>query len=150
MRRQATGRDVPLKLAAEEDSRNQDPDACGNAQQRERIAGECPKDREEPELRKGDEQDRAESLDADKIDDDVRVEEDETVYPPDELQGADQYGITEAEERFEEPLLERVRREEPDPLVEELEGRGGRPHATDDGDADVPAEEAAMHVERER
>lgn len=96
-----------------------------------------------------DEQDQAESLDGDKIDDDVRVEEDPVVYPPDSYQGVDEYGLTAAEERYDEPYAEQVRREEPDPLVEELEGRGGRIRRGD-VDADVPAEEAAMHIERDR
>lgn len=100
-----------------------------------------------------DEQDRAESLDADVVDDDGRIDEDDlTDYPPDSYQGVDEYGLTAAEERFEEPLAERVLRETPDPLVEELEGHGRRLHAVDaaDVDGEVSAENAAMHVERDR
>lgn len=49
-------------------------------------------------------QDRAESLDDDKLGE----------MPPDEPLGVDEYGTTEAEERHDEPLDERVAREEPD------------------------------------
>jgi hypothetical protein len=52
-----------------------------------------------------DEQDQAESLDDDELG---------GRFPPDELLGANQYGITEAEERYDEPLEERISREEPD------------------------------------
>ena len=52
-----------------------------------------------------DEQDQAEALD----DDEMAGE-----YPPDRLLGANQYGITGAEERWDEPLDERISREEPD------------------------------------
>lgn len=97
-----------------------------------------------------DEQDQAENLDGDKIDDDVRVEEDSTIYPPDSYQGVDEYGLTAAEERYDEPYEEQVLREEPEPLVEELEGRAPMPRHRRADDPDVPAEEAAMHVERDR
>lgn len=99
-----------------------------------------------------DEQDQAENLDGDKIDDDVRVEEDPAVYPPDSYQGVDEYGLTAAEERYDEPFEEQVLREEPEPLVEELEGRAPAPrprHGRVD-DPDISAEEAAMHIERDR
>lgn len=35
-------------------------------------------------------------------------------YPPDEPVGVDEYGITEAEQRVDEPIAERVLREEPE------------------------------------
>lgn len=67
-----------------------------------------------------DPQDQAEALDSDKIGtpDDPDVEPD---FPPDELLGADEYGLTAAEERVDEPLEERVERESPDPLEQELD-----------------------------
>jgi len=52
-----------------------------------------------------DEQDQAEALDEDKMIGD---------YPADRLLGANQYGITAAEDRWDEPLEERIAREEPD------------------------------------
>jgi len=69
-----------------------------------------------------DDQDLAESLDADVIDDDRPVDQDDAVaYPPDTLMGANEYGITAMEERVDEPLDERESRYEPDPLREELD-----------------------------
>jgi hypothetical protein len=63
-----------------------------------------------------DPQDVAEALDPDVLPryDDA---EDALTYPPDRFQGANSYGTTEAEERVDEPLDERVAREEPDPLA---------------------------------
>ncbi len=52
-----------------------------------------------------DEQDRAEALDDDKQ---------PAEYPPEEPLGVDEYGTTAAEERWEEPLAERLAREEPE------------------------------------
>ncbi|HLU42474.1 MAG TPA: hypothetical protein VKZ55_08765 [Microthrixaceae bacterium] len=67
-----------------------------------------------------DPQDRAEALDSDKLvtSDDPDAEPE---YPPDVLLGADDYGITAAEERVDEPLEERVDRESVDPLAAELD-----------------------------
>lgn len=67
-----------------------------------------------------DPQDVAEALDSDKIGtpDDADIEPD---YPLDVLLGADEYGITAAEEQIDEPLEERVRRESPEPLASELD-----------------------------
>lgn len=62
----------------------------------------------------GDEQDQSEALDDDKLAGD---------YPPERPVGALDYGTTPQEERFGEPLAERIQREEPDPLVAELEDR---------------------------
>ena len=70
-----------------------------------------------------DEQDVAEALDSDKVVDDLVDGELEPDYPPEELQGADEYGVTPAEEEIEEPIAERAAREEPDPLREEPQGR---------------------------
>lgn len=55
-------------------------------------------------------QDRAEGLDDDKVGAD---------YPPEQPLGVDQYGTTPAEEAWDEPLEERMAREEPDVLVPE-------------------------------
>lgn len=76
-----------------------------------------------------DPQDVAEALDSDKIGtpDDPDIEPD---YPPDELLGADEYGITAAEEQIDEPLEERVARESADPLERELD-RVGEQDAAD-------------------
>jgi hypothetical protein len=67
-----------------------------------------------------DPQDVAEALDDDKVG---------AEFPPEEPLGVDDYGVTEAEQRWDEPLEERVDREEPDPLVEALEGRDARDRA---------------------
>lgn len=77
-----------------------------------------------------DPQDRAEALDSDKlgVPDDPDIEPD---YPLDELVGADEYGITAAEERVDEPIEERADRETGDPLAREIDRelaeRGGVP-----------------------
>ncbi len=52
-----------------------------------------------------DEQDQAEALDDDRLPADL---------PPEEPLGAEAYGTTGAEERWDEPLEERLAREEPD------------------------------------
>jgi hypothetical protein len=74
--------------------------------------------------------DQSEALDSDKVGDE---------YPPDEPVASEDYGITGAEQRHDEPLEERVRREEPD-----------RPEAGETGEdarvvqpvaPDVPGEE---------
>jgi hypothetical protein len=69
-----------------------------------------------------DEQDEAESLDPDALSlgDEETYDDPEgaLVYPPDRLLGARDYGTTAAEERVDEPLEERLRRENPDPLDE--------------------------------
>jgi hypothetical protein len=49
--------------------------------------------------------DRSEAADTDKLSDE---------YPPDELLASDDYGVTGAEQRYDEPLDERVRREQPE------------------------------------
>jgi hypothetical protein len=100
-----------------------------------------------------DPQDQAEALDDDRL---------AGEYPPEEPLGVEDYGTTAAEERWDEPLAERVRREEPDdslatsdfevdPEVGALDE--GDPLTGDDTTRDIalervapPAEEAAMHV----
>lgn len=67
----------------------------------------------------GDEQDRSEALDGDELPGDP--DDPDTDYPLDQLLGADQYGLTAAEEEIDEPLEERVARETPDPLAVELD-----------------------------
>jgi hypothetical protein len=101
-----------------------------------------------------DPQDEAEALDDDRLDGE---------YPPESPLGVDAYGTTGAEERWDEPLAERVAREEPDDDrarrdLPEVEGLGalddGDPLAGDDTlrdvaqerEAPVPAEEDAVHV----
>jgi hypothetical protein len=72
-----------------------------------------------PDSHASDPQDAAEALDSDTLGrpDGTAVDPD---FPADELLGADDFGITSAEEQIGEPLDERVDRESPDPLVEEL------------------------------
>jgi hypothetical protein len=65
-----------------------------------------------------DAQDRAEALDSDVLSDDTDDPEGELEYPPEHLLGARGYGTTAAEERVDEPLDERMRREVADPLDE--------------------------------
>jgi hypothetical protein len=73
-----------------------------------------------------DPQDVAEAQDDDKIGGE---------FPPEEPVAVEDYGVTGAEQRWDEPLEERVEREEPDPLVEELEGNAPTP--VDDRDRRV-------------
>lgn len=72
-----------------------------------------------------DEQDQAEALDEDELRIDTDVFDDDPGHdlndPPMRAVGVHEYGLTAAEEEVDEPLEERVRRETPDPLVEELE-----------------------------
>jgi hypothetical protein len=69
----------------------------------------------------------AEEIDPDRLVDEgdgaVRGEAREQ-FPPTHLRGVNAYGLTAAEERISEPLEERETREEPDPLVDELDGDG--------------------------
>lgn len=67
-----------------------------------------------------DPQDRAEALDGDKfdVDDNPDVEPE---FPKDEPLGVEEYGLTAAEERWDEPVEEREERESPDPLAAELD-----------------------------
>jgi hypothetical protein len=72
-------------------------------------------------------------------------------FPPDRPLGAEEYGTTAAEERWDEPLEERLAREEPD-----VPAAGDGPPLADEPDDPTepvetpPAEEAALHVEPER
>ena len=87
---------------------------------------------------------RAEGLDDDKVAGD---------YPPERPLGAEEYGTTAAEEAWDEPLEERIAREEPDVLP--VDGRVDESDEVDDTfddtvqehEAPVPAEEAAIHIE---
>jgi hypothetical protein len=117
--------------------------------------------------------DQSRAMDEEGIPDlETPINEDEGMIPPrDHPQGVEEYGITAAEERGDEPLADRVRREEPD--VEEssvaqaaddarLEGRLVEPGSEDvdsvdeekdavgslvaDDDGAQSAEEAAMHI----
>ena len=75
-------------------------------------------------------------------------------YPPDEPLGVDQYGVTPAEEEVDEPLAERVAREEPDLLPDEDESEYGAPVGVlvepDQGviDRDLEADAVAMEAGR--
>src|SRR3954467_9918927 len=60
-----------------------------------------------------DAQDVAESLDPDVLPD-YDDPEGNLLYPPERPSGVNQYGLTAAEERVDEPLEERARREVPD------------------------------------
>src|SRR4051812_11533542 len=80
-----------------------------------------------------DPQDEAEALDDDRL---------PSEYPPDAPFGVEDYGTTGGEERIPEPLDERVRREEPDPVVQAdaaiAEGTGlGRMPTMPDGEDDL-------------
>jgi hypothetical protein len=103
-----------------------------------------------------DPQDEAEALDDDRTDGE---------YPPERPLGVDAYGTTGAEERWDEPLAERVSREEPDDDSRASTDFPVDPEvgALDEGDlltgdattrdvalereAPPPAEEEAMHIE---
>jgi hypothetical protein len=110
-----------------------------------------------------DEQDIAEGLDDDKLPPDL---------PPDEPYGVDSYGTTAAEERWDEPIAERIAAEVPDDLAAEDDRMAGfelvepdeglRPDTEAAAIAELivpdvddtaleregvrPAEEAAMHI----
>jgi len=104
----------------------------------------------------GDEQDRAEALDESEIvlDEFGQDLNDGAMddYPPDRLQGANEYGITPQEERIDEPLAERAWREEPDPAAElvphDAEGAGDLDELEDLGLLDpVPGEPEEVPVD---
>jgi hypothetical protein len=86
-------------------------------------------------------QQRAEALDDDKLGD---------AFPPEAPLGVDEYGTTRAEEAWDEPLEERLAREEPDVLVPDEERvEPSDPTLSDvaqEREGAVPAEEAAIHV----
>jgi hypothetical protein len=89
-----------------------------------------------------DPQDQAEALDDDELGGD---------YPPEEPLGVEEYGTTPAEERYDEPLDERVLREEPEGARPDgaADPSAGDPTLHDvvtEREAPVPAEEAALHV----
>lgn len=105
-----------------------------------------------------DSQDRAEALDDDKLADTSTTPVEDLEYPPDEPMGVDAYGTTAAEERWDEPIDERVGREEPEDgpigdgmrLVDPDEGAAGDDEpdavATAEDASDLSAEEAAIHL----
>jgi hypothetical protein len=111
----------------------------------------------------GDAQDIAESLDSDKLPD-YDDPEGLLEYPPDHPLGVREYGTTAAEERVDEPLDERLRRDDrdEDDADEGTVGRLVEPGADDDGlateddedeevassvdEEDLSAEEAAVHL----
>lgn len=79
----------------------------------------------------GGDQDMSEHLDDDKLGGD---------FPPDEPVGVEEYGITNHEQRFPEPIAERVEREIPDDLVA----------ATGDGTGTLVAPDQGVGVDDER
>ena len=89
-------------------------------------------------------QNRAEDLDEDKIGGD---------FPPEAPLGVDEYGTTPAEEAWDEPLEERIAREEPDvlpvgdPAVQDDEVDDTFDDAVQEHEGPIAAEEAALHVE---
>mgnify|MGYP000032270921 CR=1 FL=1 len=105
------------------------------------------------------------SMDAEGIPDlETPINEDEGLIPPrDHPQAVDEFGITAAEQRADEPLADRVLREEPDfddsaiggQLVDagsaDVEGYDDEKDAIasvlgTDEDVALSAEEAAMHI----
>ncbi|MBK5223644.1 MAG: hypothetical protein JJE52_12395 [Acidimicrobiia bacterium] len=103
-----------------------------------------------------DAQDRSEQLDDEKLAVTGSPFE-ELQYPPDRPVGVNQYGTTAAEERIDEPLAERVLREEPEELPDPdgirlvAPDRGGAPDteaaavATTSPATNLSAEEDAVH-----
>jgi hypothetical protein len=98
-----------------------------------------------------DAQDQAEGLDDDKLDDDEGYGYSETSadFPPDQPSAVSDYGVTDREAALDEPFVERDRRYEPDPLVDELERDEATEATGDEPSTTAPAEEAAVHVVNE-
>ena len=106
-----------------------------------------------------DEQDQAEALDVDEIDPEERGDNEELGdYPPTRLQGANQYGVTAAEESVDEPFEERISRDEPDDLIPppSVPGTLVAPEEPPDDpyldadlvpESDLSPEELALHLE---
>ncbi len=92
----------------------------------------------------GDPQDLAEALDGDELPGDP--DDPDTSYPLEELLGADEYGLTAAEEEVDEPLEERVAREVPDPLAVELDEEE-REEEADEAGTSLAAE--LRHIDEE-
>lgn len=118
--------------------------------------------------------DQGNEMDAEGIPDiEPPINQDEGQIPPrDYPQGVDEFGVTAVEERLEEPIAERVLREEPEPDIDEILAAdlddddlvGGRLIAPGGEDVDavdvekdevallvadegaLTAEEAAMHI----
>lgn len=74
-----------------------------------------------------DEQDRAEAVDWDEIGTGDRYDGEPPEFPPDRPLGVEDDGVIQSVEQMEEPLAERVAREEPDPLAQELDRSEGGP-----------------------
>jgi hypothetical protein len=98
----------------------------------------------------GDEQDIAEASDTDKIEDERvgggingRTGDDElAVTPSDAPMGAHEYGVTDRAAALDEPIAERIMREEPDPVIAELDAD------TDTNFDAEKAEDPALHADR--
>jgi hypothetical protein len=84
--------------------------------------------------------DRSEALDTDKLSDE---------YRPDVLLASDDYGVTGAEQRYDEPLDERVRREQPEASEPDAaDGRSERVvQPVDQGGPDEEEDLVAVAVE---
>lgn len=87
---------------------------------------------------RGDDQDIAEAFDPDVVGEGYQE------YPPERPMGSDQYGTTAAEERIDEPLEERVWREEPDDAME-TGPHAGRDHDEYEAERDT-VEDAELAV----
>src|SRR3954447_19036031 len=97
------------------------------------------------------------------------LDQEAPIVPGDRFQGAKEFGITKAEERIDEPLAERVKREVPDFGEADIDTRDDEPLAgrllepdsdvididgtaeaiglvSEDDDAGLSAEESAMHI----
>lgn len=84
--------------------------------------------------------DLSEVLDADKL---------PANYPPDEPMGSFDYGVTPQEQRVDEPIAERVKREKPEQSFVGEEGGVGRLVAPDEGiTPDVEGDAIARDVDR--
>jgi len=64
-----------------------------------------------------DDQDHAENVDSEVLSDVDDDPEGSLVFPPDRPLGVEEYGTRASEERVDEPLAERLRREVPDPAI---------------------------------
>lgn len=70
-------------------------------------------------------------------------------YPPDQPMGSFDYGVTPQEQRVQEPIAERVKREKPEDAMVGEEGRVGRLVAPDEGvHEDTEGAEVATDVDR--
>ena len=88
-----------------------------------------------------DDQDIAEALDDDQLAGD---------FPPEKPMGVDAYGVTPGEERWDEPLDERVRREVPEGGEADDRGIGALVDPDEGGGPDTERDAVAELADRER